>query len=501
MNSSKTPQVVLQKYFGFKHFRSGQFEVISSILARKHTLAVLATGAGKSICFQVPGLLLPGTTLVISPLISLMKDQVDALSSKGIAATYINSSLTTSEQQRRLLLAKQGRYKFLYVSPERLATQKFATYLATATVPLVVIDEAHCISEWGDDFRPSYKKIRENLQTLKSSHTLVALTATATAKVQHDIITTLQLAPYNSIVQTAVRTNLALVVHLCSNTLAQELALLRILKKHKGEAGIVYTATRTQAATLAAKINQYYSHQTAFANTKRAVVYHGGLDAVERSTAQQLFITNKSNLVIATNAFGMGIDKKNIRFIVHFNLPANLEQYAQEAGRAGRDRKPATAYLLYNPANLAIHLGLIDKEKQKKLRQIKRKKLKKMQQYCKSQQCKQVLLAQHFGESITQCKVACSSCQPTQETHPFLIQLSDPKEKAVLKKLLELKNKTPTNLTSPLFALTDAIICQLALVAPQNAQSCRLLAGVGDGWMAQWWGASKKIILPDHAFV
>lgn len=494
MQETTSPLSVLKKYFGFESFRSGQFEIISSILARRNTLAVLATGGGKSVCFQVPGLMLPGTTLVISPLISLMKDQVDALASRGIAATYINSSLSHPERKKRLSLAQAGHYTFLYISPERLATQSFKEFIFTAPIPLVVIDEAHCISEWGHDFRPTYRYISHNLRGIKNKPVFVALTATATNLVKKDIITNLQLTNCAVITEPSTRKNLHIYTYHCLGNTAQELALFRVLKKHRGESGIIYTATRQKTSDLVARISQLQAHNTAFSTDDKVLAYHGGLDSLERDAVQQSFIHNKIKVVVATNAFGMGIDKKNIRFVIHYHLPASLEQYSQEIGRAGRDRKQASAYLLFNPDNLAIHHALIAKETQNHRRKIKLKNLQQMQQYCQSTTCKQVLLSNHFGEVLDPCRTHCTSCATAPQTHHLLVGISERVEEESVKKLLTAREELASQYkltTTEVFS--DKILCQLALYLPKNTAACQLISGIGDGWIAQWWNKVKQI--------
>jgi ATP-dependent DNA helicase RecQ len=506
VSTHPTPHETLHKYFGFSEFREGQLEIVESILSLHDTLAILPTGGGKSLCFQIPGLMLEGTTLVISPLISLMKDQVDRLNSKGIAATYINSSLEKQDLDQRLTLAKSGTYRFLYISPERLASQAFIEVISAITIPLVIIDEAHCISEWGHDFRPEFREIADRLTLLPQRPVIAAFTATATIQVKNDIVTSLRLEQPRIFSQPTVRTNLSLHAYFCHGATCQELALFRLLKKHRAQSGIIYAATRQHTVMLADRINAWLEQEAsapvgrARARKKQtmqaAAYYHGGVDALERSSIQQAFIENKVRVVVATNAFGMGIDKPDIRFVIHYQMPGSIEQYSQEAGRAGRDRKPAAAYVLYNPENLTIHTKLIEHTKDNaRLREQRLLKLAKLSEFCTEQRCKHAVMSEYFGESSDDCRDRCSFCSGEEFDHPLLVAVSDPSEKEFIHRLqekrAELADQHRLLLTE---VCTDKVLCQLALHRPQTQAGCSLISGVGDGWLERWWESFKPLL-------
>jgi len=334
-----TPQEALQKYFGYSAFRFAQKEVIDSVLARKDTVVIMPTGGGKSLCFQIPALCLPGITIVVSPLIALMKDQVDTLTRNNIPATFINSSLTPGEISQRLTEVREGRCKLVYIAPERFNDQSFIENLGSIKVDLFAIDEAHCISEWGHDFRPSYTRLKNAIVKL-GRPTVVALTATATPEVREDIIRQLDLTEYELFVTGFDRPNLEFKVELASK---QE-KLYKLLEFVKGQSGsgIVYAGTRNNADDIA---------QILTLHDINAINYHAGLSADERKDIQERFMNNGYDVIVATNAFGMGIDKSNIRYVIHYDMPGTMESYYQEAGRAGRDGLPSTCLLFYNPSD------------------------------------------------------------------------------------------------------------------------------------------------------
>src|SRR5690625_647730 len=379
-------ETILQEYFGFETFRPGQAETIQQVLDTHNTLTVMPTGSGKSICYQIPGLVLDGTAIIISPLISLMKDQVDALHSLGIAATYINSSLSTSELDLRLQEIEEGKYKFVYVAPERFESAFFVSIIKNIRLSLIAFDEAHCISQWGHDFRPSYRSIVPRLKELPHLPGLIALTATATEEVISDIQDLLQIHPSYVVKTGFERTNLSF--HLVKGK-DKSTYIRAFLNKHKDESGIIYTATRKQADMLYGQLNKL-----GIAVEK----YHAGRSEVERKRAQSTFIHDEKTVMIATNAFGMGIDKSNVRFVIHYAMPINIESYYQEAGRACRDGAPSDCILLSSPQDIQLQKFLIEQSSMNGLpeQQNEYRKLQAMINYCHTQSCLTSFIINYF---------------------------------------------------------------------------------------------------------
>ncbi|NIR50737.1 RecQ family ATP-dependent DNA helicase [candidate division KSB1 bacterium] len=342
----------LERYFHHSSFRPGQLQVIEHALNKRHTLVVMPTGSGKSLCYQLPAVLLPNTTLVVSPLIALMKDQVESLEIRGIPATFINSSLPQTELSARLRSLHDGRYCLIYVAPERFRSQAFLTKLANLQLDLLVVDEAHCISHWGHDFRPDYLTLRKVISQ-SGNPTVMALTATATVSVQEDIIRQLGLANCRKVITGFNRPNLSFEVEYTPND-ASKYAQIGKLFRGKKQSAIVYTGTRRQAEEVAEFLKTVCKQKTDF--------YHAGLDGAERTRIQDAFMKNQTNVIVATNAFGMGVDKPDIRYVIHFSLPGSLEAYYQEAGRAGRDGKPARAVLLYAPEDRGLQEWFIEND-------------------------------------------------------------------------------------------------------------------------------------------
>ena len=401
-----TPLEALKRYFGYDSFRPGQEEIVSALLAGRDALAIMPTGAGKSLCYQVPALLLPGLTLVISPLISLMQDQVKGLNAAGIHAAFINSSLTETQIARALDLAAEGSYKLVYVAPERLESPVFRSFAAGADISMVTVDEAHCISQWGQDFRPSYLKILDFIDSLPRRPIVSAFTATATREVKDDIVCTLRLHNPKVLVTGFDRPNLYFQVE---RTRRKDDFVIQYLRDHPGESGIIYCATRKNVDNLQELLTEY-----GFAATR----YHAGLSAEARRQNQNDFIYDTAPVIVATNAFGMGIDKSNVRFVLHYNMPQSMENYYQEAGRAGRDGLPSQCVLLFSAQDVIINKFLLDKkdfaemddEEADLLRQRDLQRLQTMERYCQTTECLRNYILAYFGEHPTAPCGNCGSC-------------------------------------------------------------------------------------------
>lgn len=398
----------LKKYFGYDTFREGQEKIIDAILEGRDALGIMPTGAGKSLCYQIPALLLPGITLVISPLISLMKDQVQSLNQAGIHAAYINSSLTENQITKALQFAAEGRYKIIYAAPERLETYEFLNFAAQVEISMLTVDEAHCISQWGQDFRPSYLKIVQFLKQLKTRPIVSAFTATATENVREDISCVLGLKEPEVLVTGFDRKNLSFAVETPKNKAGY---VLDYLKEHAEESGIIYCSTRKNVEQLYEKIA---------AAGVSVTKYHAGLTNEERRLNQEDFVYDKIPVMVATNAFGMGIDKSNVRFVIHYNMPQNLENYYQEAGRAGRDGEPSECNLLYSAQDVMIAQYLLEskeenpelaEEELEALRERDAERLRSMNYYCLTTNCLRRYILNYFGEQSTERCENCSNCR------------------------------------------------------------------------------------------
>lgn len=407
-----TPEEALKFLFGYDSFREGQKEVIDSILSGRDALAVMPTGAGKSVCYQIPAMLLPGITLVISPLISLMQDQVKALNEAGVSAAFINSSLSEREFYDTVRKARQGLYKIIYVAPERLLTEGFLEVARDVQISMVTVDEAHCISQWGQDFRPSYMKIVEFVAKLKKRPILSAFTATATETVREDIVCTLGLSEPYVLVTGFNRENLFFQVEKPKN---KEQYVLDYILKHPDESGIVYCATRKNVDSL------YELLKNKGISVSK---YHAGMGSAERKKMQEDFVFDYTSIVVATNAFGMGIDKSNVRFVIHYNMPQSMENYYQEAGRAGRDGLDAKCILLFSPQDIIINRFLIDHKETADLEPADRElvkerdlqRLQNMEGYCYTTECLRNYILKYFGENPEKPCDDCGNCRRSFET-------------------------------------------------------------------------------------
>ncbi|OUB12330.1 ATP-dependent DNA helicase RecQ [Bacillus thuringiensis serovar yunnanensis] len=397
-------QELLASYFGYSSFRRGQDETIKNVLDGKDTVCIMPTGGGKSICYQIPALVFEGTTLVISPLISLMKDQVDTLVQNGISATYINSSISIAEANQRIQLAKQGHYKLLYVAPERLDSMEFVDQLIDMKIPMIAIDEAHCISQWGHDFRPSYLHIHRILDYLPEKPLVLALTATATPQVRDDICNTLEINQKNTIMTTFERENLSFSVIKGQDRNAY---LADYIRQNQKESGIIYAATRKVVDQL------YEDLMKAGVSVSK---YHAGMSDIDRNEQQELFLRDEVSVMVATSAFGMGIDKSNIRYVIHYQLPKNMESYYQEAGRAGRDGLDSTCILLYSSQDVQVQRFLIDQSTGESRFSNELEKLQNMTDYCHTEQCLQSFILQYFGEEPKEDCGRCGNCTDNRES-------------------------------------------------------------------------------------
>lgn len=427
----------LNRYFGYDSFRPGQSGIVSAILTGHDVLGVMPTGAGKSICYQIPAAILPGVAIVISPLISLMRDQVDALNDVGLPAAFINTTQTPDEQDLVFAQALSGQIKLLYVAPERLETERFRNFAVRVPISLVAVDEAHCVSQWGQDFRSSYLGIGEFIAGLPTRPTVAAFTATATERVRRDIVSILGLHAPSITVTGFDRPNLYFdVISMPRKDKASWVA--SYIASHPDESCIVYCATRKETEALAESLNSAVAELRAAGGADVsdigtiAVAYHGGMSADAREKAQRDFVTDRVPVVVATNAFGMGIDKSNVRFVIHHNMPESIEAYYQEAGRAGRDGEPSRCTLLWNESDIVTRRRLLDSdyenerltpEEQEAVRASKRRLLDAMVGYCRTTDCLHAYMTRYFGETAGaaaktdgKCVGGCANCEHTFET-------------------------------------------------------------------------------------
>ena len=391
---------VLEYFYGYQEFRPGQEPIIQAILQQEPVLAVLPTGAGKSLCFQLPSLLMEGVTLVISPLISLMKDQAQSLTQRQLPAAYLDSSMSGNAYGRVLYEVLQGRCKFLYVAPERLASQQFINFAQRANITLVAVDEAHCVSQWGRSFRKDYYNIPAFIKALPKRPLVAAFTASATPEVREDILLRLEIPKAKVFVKDFDRPNLFFAV---KRTMDKDRELRAFLAKHEEEPGIVYCSTRNTVEQVTGDLQGLGYN---------ALRYHAGLTAQERSANQDAFVQGRAQLIVATNAFGMGIDKPDVRFVVHYNMPKDMESYYQEAGRAGRDGKPSECLLLYNKQDVIINTYLIENSEADSLSRTEQlERLEEMDYYCKTMKCLRKSLLEYFGEKPPATCNNCGNCR------------------------------------------------------------------------------------------
>ncbi len=406
MKNEQSKFEILKQYYGYDVFREGQEELIDAILDGRDVFGIMPTGAGKSVCYQVPALMMEGITLVISPLISLMKDQVRALNEMGVHAAYLNSSLTYNQYKLALANATRGQYKIIYVAPERLETKEFLEFALQAQISMVSIDEAHCVSQWGQDFRPGYLKIRVFIEKLRIRPVVSAFTATATKEVREDVTQLLGLRGPKLVVTGFNRPNLYFGVSIPKD---KRTTLKQYLSVHSDESGIIYCATRKGVEEI---------HEVLLKEGYPVTRYHAGLDDEERRRSQDDFIYDRKPVMVATNAFGMGIDKSNVRFVIHYNMPKNLESYYQEAGRAGRDGEKAECILLFGKRDVITNEYFIEQDRENDeltetqleiVKAAEREKLRRMTWYCYTQGCLREYMLGYFGQENCSCD-NCSNC-------------------------------------------------------------------------------------------
>ena len=484
---TKTRQTLF-KYFGYKDFRPGQLAIVLSILKKQNTLAILPTGGGKSICFQIPALIFPGTSIIISPLISLMKDQVDHLLAKNIPATFINSNLEKKEIAVRLKNLNKGKYKFLYLAPERLSNPKLIKICQEIKISMLCVDEAHCISMWAHQFRPAYKKIPEFLEKIQKKEqkiTISAFTATATPLVKKEIKQFLELKPCREFSKSFLRENLIFHNLICQNSSEKNIYLFKLLKIHQGENGVIYCSTRRACEKLYKLIKDF-----SFQEVPQIAFYHGGMDKEKRAQVQEKFLNGKLKIIIATNAFGMGVDKADVRFVIHYQVSANLENYYQEAGRAGRDSQTSYCYLLYTDFDLNIQMGLIKKSFQDNPQHprldIENYKLQEMQRYAASKSCLEKIILEYFTKTSSKNK-QCKHCANCLNRHLYL----NPEEVKKINRLLKIAIRLQEKLSKkyPLFGkqtlLLPSILHQqsiesIALLNPKSVEQLIKIPGISN---------------------
>ena len=490
---------MLRSVFGYDRFRPGQQQAVDALLARRDLLAVMPTGAGKSICYQLPALLSGGVTLVVSPLISLMRDQVMALSQLGVRAAYINSTLTPAQQQRALQNAAAGRYKIVYVAPERLLTGAFLSFAQSAPIDYVIVDEAHCVSQWGQDFRPGYLSIAPFLQALPVRPAVGAFTATATDAVRTDVLRLIGLQDPVRVLTGFDRPNLYFEVR---RPQKRDEELLAFVRAHRDASGIVYCATR--------KATEEVSGMLA-AHGLPVGCYHAGLPDEERTRVQEDFVSDRLPLIVATNAFGMGIDKSNVSFVVHYQMPKDLESYYQEAGRAGRDGEPATCLLLYRPQDVRLQNFFIDRQaedselspdEQAVFTERARIRLREMTFYATTSGCLRRRILAYFGEQAPERCGNCSCCRPPQRAAGSAkdrgqaratgrrldgTPAQEPASQPLYRRLSALRKQIAEEQQAlPFLIFTNATLREMAVHQPRTREAMLRVSGVGEAKMARY---------------
>lgn len=507
---------VLKTYFGYDSFREGQEELIDTLLEGRDVFGIMPTGAGKSICYQIPALMFSGITLVVSPLISLMKDQVAALNQVGVYAAYLNSSLTTGQYFKALEFAKQGKYKIIYVAPERLLTESFLGFALNADISFLSVDEVHCVSQWGQDFRPSYLKIVEFVDMLPKRPVVGAFTATATKEVRDDVMRILKLNAPKLITTGFDRKNLSFYV---TNTKDKKGELSKILRKHYDESGIIYCITRKL-------VEEVYEELSS--RGMEVSKYHAGLSDEERRQNQDDFIYDKTRIMIATNAFGMGIDKPDVRYVIHYNMPKNMESYYQEAGRAGRDGESASCYLLYSPMDVRTNRFFIENNRENEelseteLEQVierDQERLKQMTFYCHTKYCYRKYMLNYFGEKAQTNCGNCGNCLKERPVAiydyenndynydvadvriPVLPRISSERRAysdnpELYDKLRLLRNSLAKKLKVPAYVIfTDKTLKEMSMYLPVDKAEMLKISGVGETKYEKFGAEFEKEII------
>ncbi|MGN1319211.1 MAG: RecQ family ATP-dependent DNA helicase [Lachnospirales bacterium] len=484
----------LKQIFGYDNFRYGQEEVVTNIYKGRDVFAIMPTGGGKSVCYQLPAILSEGITLVISPLVSLMADQVRQLKALGIRGAYLNSTLTFKQYLKALDNAKKGVYKIIYVAPERLENDDFIDFARNIDISIIAIDEAHCVSQWGQDFRPSYLRINNFVNNLPNRPTLCAFTATATAKVKEDVIIMLGLNNPLLVETGFDRPNLYFETR---TPISKNSALLKVCKKHINESGIVYCISRKKVEEVCSFLCK---------NGYSATRYHAGLDDEERKKNQSDFIYDNKNIMVATNAFGMGINKSDVRYVVHYNMPKSLEFYYQEAGRAGRDGERAECYLFYEPQDYFTNKFLIEQidesgempeEQRKKVIENELKKLGQMRHYTAMKDgCLRNYMLYYFGEKAPYKCNNCSNCLKNREIETYVKK--DPVKVdynlvALLKKVRAVLAKRYRTPAATL--ITDATIRDMAVKRPTSRDELKKITGFNAFKIRAYGDEFLKIII------
>ncbi len=465
---------LLKEHFGYDRFRPLQAEIINHVIQGNDSFVLMPTGGGKSLCYQLPALKFPGITLVISPLIALMKDQVDSLQACGIAAEFINSSLTQNQIREVCIRAQQKKVKILYIAPERFALSDFQIFIRTLPVSLIAVDEAHCISEWGHNFRPDYRNL-SLLKTLLPFTPLIALTATATPKVQADIVSQLHIEKAKVFVSSFNRTNLYIGVIEKKQAFVK---LANLLSRYQDAAVIIYCFSRNETETLADALNR---------NNFSAKAYHAGLSSEERAEVQDAFIKDRINIIVATIAFGMGIDKPDVRLVVHYTFPKTLEGYYQEIGRAGRDGLNSECILFYTYADMRKHEFFIEQITDPQQKKQAKEKVQIVSNYAQTTQCRKKYLLRYFGETLTENCGNCDSCMPQKKTEIVVMPKNTPAKRnsldfnselfAILRNLRkELANEAHV---PPFVIFGDTALQEMAFYLPQTEQAFAQINGVG----------------------